>query len=462
MVPADPQFARSEALKIFNHAEVYLLLGAVITTIGLLAGAFSLLRRRLDPLLLWFALFAMLYGLRLALDNQPLWAMHLQPVMLRRVVVALQWLIPIPAIFFFRKLDLFEVQGRALSRLVWRITLCASLVALFFATRHTFQAFNHVLLLTALLAVILLLLRMRAGSPDLLLMRRGLLAFLACILVDNLSGFVGLSYKIEPFGFLVLLATLGVVAGRRAFKSEQQFNLLQRELEIAQQIQLSILPASFPDVKNFRVASRYLPMTAVAGDFYDFLLANDTEVGILIADVSGHGVPAALIASMVKLAAAGQRMNAHRPSDLLLGINETLLGNTQKQFVTAAYVYLNAATQEFRYSAAGHPPMLLLRNGEVTEITENGVPISVFNLAAYATLTAPINPGDRLILYTDGVLEASNGQQEEFGADRLHALVRESATRSPAEAANEIISAIQGWSAAQGDDLTVIVCDYAA
>lgn len=460
MVPADPQFARSEVLRIFNHAEVYLLLGAGITTVGVLAGTFCLLRRRFDRLLLWFALFAILYGVRLVMDYQPLWGLQLRPWFLQRIVVALQFLVPIPAFFFFRTLNLFGGREQILSMVVLRVAVSFSFAAFFLVNRDTVRTVSNVFVIAALCTVIVLLLRVHAGSPNLLLMRRGLLLFIACSVFDNVTRLFGHSYNIEPFGFVLLLASLGVVAGRRAFASEQQLNVLQKELEIAQQIQISILPASFPDVKSFRVASRYLPMTAVAGDFYDFLLANDSEAGILVADVSGHGVPAALIASMVKLAAASQRANADCPSDLLRGINETLLGNTQHQFVTAGYVYLNASSREFRYSAAGHPPMLLLRNGEVTEIIENGIPLALFSLASYATLAGTIIPGDRLLLYTDGLLEAANDHQEEFGPDRLHALVRESSGRSHAEAADYIVSAIQDWSAAQGDDLTIIICDY--
>jgi len=89
---------------------------------------------------------------------------------------------------------------------------------------------------------------------------------------------------------------------------------------------------------NFRVAARYMPMTSVAGDFYDYIIADDHQVGLLIADVSGHGVPAALIVSMVKLAAASQRAVAADPCRFLSGMNSALLGNTQNLFVTAAYV----------------------------------------------------------------------------------------------------------------------------
>lgn len=125
---------------------------------------------------------------------------------------------------------------------------------------------------------------------------------------------------------MVLLGTLGYVAAHQTLQRDLK---IQEELKLARQIQLSILPAAFPDWTNFRVAARYVPMNSVAGDFYDFIVADDTQTGLLIADVSGHGVPAALIASMVNASATAQRTNAAAPAGLLAGMNAVLCGNTQ-------------------------------------------------------------------------------------------------------------------------------------
>ena len=108
-------------------------------------------------------------------------------------------------------------------------------------------------------------------------------------------------------------------------RRDHQLNEIQKELDAAKRIQLSILPSEFPDSIHFRVAARYVPMTSVAGDFYDYVLTDHLQAGLLIADVSGHGVPAALIASMVKLAAASQRAHATEPGKFLLGMNAALL-----------------------------------------------------------------------------------------------------------------------------------------
>ena len=201
-------------------------------------------------------------------------------------------------------------------------------------------------------------------------------------------------------------------------------------------------------------------MTSVAGDFYDFVVADEYQAGLLIADVSGHGVPAALIASMVKLAAASQRAVAADPARLLAGMNSALLGNTQHQFVTAAYVHLDSQSRELRYSAAGHPPMLLLRHGSVMAVEENGLMLAAFDFASYSNTTHRLEPGDRLLLYTDGIVEASNACGDMFGQDSLRHTLKITADLSPAAAADSIISSVTTWSAKQDDDLTVLVCDY--
>ena len=265
----------------------------------------------------------------------------------------------------------------------------------------------------------------------------------------------------EPYGFGLLLCSLGYVAARRALDRDQELALLHQELEVARRIQLSILPNAFPTSEHFTVAARYAPMTSVAGDFYEFLNPESARPGLLVADVSGHGVPAALIASMVKVATNSQRQHAGSPERLLAGVNEALCGSTQSQFVTAAYVYLDAEKGELAYSAAGHPPMLLLREGRVSSIEENGLLLGMFSASVYSSTKRKLLKGDRLLLYTDGVIEAANGSEEEFGPERLYKLLTESAGMAAEQTADLILSTVQRWASTQMDDLTVVVCDCA-
>ena len=115
-----------------------------------------------------------------------------------------------------------------------------------------------------------------------------------------------------------------------------------------------------------------------------------------------------LIASMVKLAGTSQRDKASDPSSVLSGMNAALFGNTQNQLLTAAYVHLDSESRELRYSAAGHPPMLLLRDGKVTEVVENGLMLAAFDFTTYSNAVQRLQSGDRLLLYTDGLVEAAN------------------------------------------------------
>src|ERR1700733_5773193 len=136
-------------------------------------------------------------------------------------------------------------------------------------------------------------------TKDFVIFRAGLLIFVAFAFFDNVAGALRHSSHKEPWGFAVFLGMLGYVAARRKAQRDQEFNEIQKELEIARRIQMEILPPEFPRSANFNVAARCVPMTSVAGDFYDFLLTDERQAGLLIADVAGHGVPAAMIASMV-------------------------------------------------------------------------------------------------------------------------------------------------------------------
>jgi sigma-B regulation protein RsbU (phosphoserine phosphatase) len=141
-------------------------------------------------------------------------------------------------------------------------------------------------------------------------------------------------------------------------------------------------------------------------------------------------------------------------------MNSVLYGNTQGQFVTAAYVYLDSHSRQFHYSAAGHPPMLLLRSGAVAEVQENGLILAAFDFSTYANATHLLNAGDRLLLYTDGLVEAANAAGEFFGREGLSEALRKTSGYSPSEAADRILSSVQQWSATQDDDITLIVCDF--
>jgi serine phosphatase RsbU (regulator of sigma subunit) len=208
-------------------------------------------------------------------------------------------------------------------------------------------------------------------------------------------------------------------------------------------------------------------MSAVAGDFYDFLGVDEKRVGILVADVTGHGVPAALIATMLKVAFAGQAAHADDPARVLTGLNLSLCGKFEEHFVTAAYLFVDLERSRLRYSAAAHPPLMLASRatGKVVEIEENGLMLGMFPEAAYSTVEIRLSSGDRCLLYTDGLFEAKNAAQEEFGKSRCKEFMETQRDIPAARFVKTLLDSVAGFSGynsgrAQEDDITVLVLDF--
>lgn len=427
--------------------------------------AFAVIRRKHDVLLLYFALFAGLYGVRLWIQSNLLQITIHGSVFFSRLTSAINYLILIPAFLFFTSLPFGGQTERITGYAIAVVGGVLAAATFAFGDTSLFNLINSLVVLAGSGFLLVRLLRLSPpdgeDGKDFAAFRFGLMFFVVlAVLVNLLDVFSVAPPRIEPFGFAVFLSCMGYVAARRTLRRDQQLNEIQNELEVALRIQLSVLPTQFPASPHFQVAARYAPMTSVAGDFYDYIVADGHQAGLLIADVSGHGVPAALIASMVKLAAASQRNVAADPASFLSGMNAALLGNTQDQLITAAYVHLDSQSREMRYSAAGHPPMLLLRNGVVTAIEENGLMMGAFDFATYANAVHRIESGDRLLLYTDGIVEASNASGEFFGQAALSDLLQRSSRLSSSETADSIILSVRQWSAKQEDDLTVLICDY--
>lgn len=460
MVLLDTQLSASEVLRTFHRDEPYLFLGAAFSTVGIVSGAFSLMRRRFDPMLVWLGVFAFLYGQRMWLDTGLLDLTLAGNELFARLRWMIDFIVPIPAFLFFDAAGLLVRRGKLLTAVISIVFLSLAVAVLIVGRVHFLHTINNVLVIAALPWVLVRTFLLSKKDHDFVIMRRGLFVFVALALWDNTIGYTRMDFTVEPFGFAFLLGCLGYVAARRTLARDQQLGEIQKELEVARSIQMSILPGEFPASTSFQVAAKYVPMAAVAGDLYDFLHTDEMRAGLLIADVSGHGVPAALIASMVKMAATAQREQAEHPARLLAGMNTALCGNTQGQFVTAAYVHLDAETRELRYAAAGHPAMLLLRGGKVDEIAENGLLLAATDDAEYTERSMKLNTGDRLLLYTDGLVEAKNGEGQMFGEEALGTALQGTAGHAPAQAAERIIAEVQRWAKSQEDDLTALVCDF--
>ena len=431
------------------------------------SGAVSLLLfvariRRRDYGLLYYGLGATIYGVRLFLQ--------IAHEAGGSADLVLTLLLPVPLVLF-----MVETVAQEWRKFVWWIVGVDLATAVFAMSAHflhpnsalPWRINTFVVLVSIPIWVSMAFFPRRPPNRDLHILRSGLIAFLLFVLYTNLFwlGWLPGSGYLEFIGFSVLLGCLGHVALSRTQHNEERLLTLHKELEIARNIQAQLLPQPFLTAGRLTIASRYVPATSVAGDFYDFLI-KDGSLGVLIADVSGHGIPAALSASMVKIAVRAQMERANEPAEVLRGMNAILCGNLQGQFVSAGYLFLNPAQATLMYAGAGHPPVLVWRScaKQTESLEENGLPLGIFADCGYTAKSASLGSGDRCVLYTDGLLEAPCPSGEEFGPERLTSFLTEHASLTAQAFCDKLVQRVSDWCGPlqqAHDDLTIVVVDVA-
>src|SRR5690348_6674901 len=470
---ASPLASRAELRWEFaNIAAAIALCSIAIAAIAL----FFFRRSTRDLTLIFFGLFCALYAVRL-LANVPSFRSLFNES--QKFWGYLDWIITCTIILPFG-LFLYQIVGESLRRFIrWLIAVQAvftvyGILAVAFGAglRKLFVANNILVLATFVALALFLIATRRSGlltglTREIRVFIAGFVIWILFIVRENLVGLRVLPGRnVEFVGFLIFVACLGYVSARRIFANEERLLAINKELEIARRIQSSTLPQSIPAFAGLEIVARYVPMSAVAGDFYDFLVVDEKHVGILVADVTGHGVPAALIASMLKVAFAGQAAHAHDPARVLTGLNAALCGKFEEHFVTAAYLFLDLEKNLSRYSAAAHPPLLVASRGagRVREIEQNGLMLGMFPEADYTSVEICVVPGDRCLLCTDGVFEAKNSAQEEFGKSRCKKVLETLLDIPAARFADALLNSIADFSGynsnrAQDDDITLLVLD---
>lgn len=456
-------------------AFLYLAIGFVLLTIGAAAAAVSVaFWKRRHRALLAFGAFSFTYGIGLTFRST---AMHPLLGMSSSQAETVYWLVnywlAVPALIYTD-----ESRGPGWHLIIRRIWQAWIPLASFFTiydlivTRHgaLLMVFTPLLLLT-LVIVLVHVVRGPASAGDERRIRRiGSAIFVSSIIIDNLNGaLLRLPFLLEPLGVTSFIGSLGFVTARQFFAHERELAVVEHEMQTARGIQESILPRGGVTLPRLTVAARYLPMRGIAGDIYDFQVLDDHRVGVLVADVIGHGVPAALVASMVKIAFTSQRDQAARPAALLTAMNEALCHNLTAQFVTAAYVYIDTEAGELRFSLAGHPPPILFRRatGERIDLGEGaGLILGFDRHAKYQECRLRLTPGDRLLIYTDGLIEAQNAAGEFFGDTELRKVFRPGADLPTEGFAATLLNNLRAWAGhssnggAFDDDLTLVVVDY--
>lgn len=200
-----------------------------------------------------------------------------------------------------------------------------------------------------------------------------------------------------------------------------QSQLQEQELEKAREIQEGLLPKKIPQMRGFEVAGAWQPARVVGGDYFDVLKFSERTMGLCIGDVVGKGITAALLMANLQATYRAFASESISAGSLCQKLNDVICNNiAPDRFITFCCCMIDATERRLTYANAGHwPPLLLRRSGTAVSLNEGGAPLGIFPDRTYGDASVQLEPGDRLILYTDGLTEATNSNGQEFGESKL-------------------------------------------
>jgi sigma-B regulation protein RsbU (phosphoserine phosphatase) len=443
------------------------LLGMLFLSIGVFAVAASTLQPKArDKAILWFGATTTLYGLRLLVRSRTV--QDALPAVPSRVWNAsedvLTYLIMVPGALLVAS----ALGASSRFKYLWRANLAAAAIAIAWdiGARRSGAAMplnQLTVVVNIVIAAVAAFASRGRLSRDATIVLSGAAVFGAVALYETMRGGIFDPIDLEPAAMLVLVGCLGYVVVTHVIDAERRVAAIGRELETARRIQTSILPKSVPCVAGLAIATHYESMSEVAGDLYDFVVTRTGHLGILVADVSGHGVPAALVASMVKIALAVQEGEVADPGSVLSRMNRALCGRFELAYVTATFALIDPVARTVTYASAGHPPPLLVRAGPATveSLDERGMVLGFMPDATYqSAVVRDLGAGDRMVLYTDGITEASRPDGEFYGDRRFHEVLAGGLSQPADRFTAGLVGDARRWvNGTFTDDVTVVVVD---
>jgi sigma-B regulation protein RsbU (phosphoserine phosphatase) len=271
------------------------------------------------------------------------------------------------------------------------------------------------------------------------------------------------AYTPDDLQVLLLLASQVAIIIEKVMLHEQliEKKRLEGQLEVARQVQLELLPARDPQLEGFDISAYNFSTEEVSGDYYDWVRIYEDQIGMVVADVSGKGVPAALLMAFLRASLRAAIHIGYAPHISMAKVNYLLWESIERnQFVTAFYGVLDASNKTLAYTNAGHnPPLLLEPDGTMRLIERGGLPLGMFRDTRYYEYYLAIEPGQVLVLYTDGVTEATNSSGEEYGVEHLERAVRAGRHLSARELIDFIYQDVMEWTEGRGanDDITFFI-----
>lgn len=252
-----------------------------------------------------------------------------------------------------------------------------------------------------------------------------------------------------------------VIEHARLFAEEQALKLMQEEMKLAYKIQMDLLPKEAPRLAGYDIAGVSLPAKAVGGDYFDFIHLKDHALAFCLGDVSGKGMPAALLMANLQATLRGQVMVDPSPAECLKRSNALLFKSTDAdKFATLFYGVLDAGTHRLAYANAGHNYPLLLKPGiEPSRLDLGGLVLGCLEEFTYTEGVVELAAGDTLLIYSDGITESLNADEDEFGEERLASFLMAGGAETAAKLINRIVAAVRAHAGelSQRDDMTLLI-----
>ena len=252
-----------------------------------------------------------------------------------------------------------------------------------------------------------------------------------------------------------------VIENARLYEEEKAFLSLQEEMRMARDIQLHLLPDSTPEIEGFQISTANIPAKSVGGDYLDFISLPNNKLGFCVGDITGKGMPAAMLMANLQATLRSHAIMYEDCVKCMYGTNNLLYRSTDPtKFATLFYGILDQKNASIQYSNGGHDAPLLIRNNEeATYLDSTGLLLGVMKESQYEMQTLALQPGDLLLIYSDGITEAMNPQNEEYGIERLEEQAIQNSTFSSKETVDSILQDVQDHAEGtpQSDDITLMV-----
>jgi sigma-B regulation protein RsbU (phosphoserine phosphatase) len=279
--------------------------------------------------------------------------------------------------------------------------------------------------------------------------------------VFNKMGIEGFTAEDQRMLSIIATQSAQVVENARLYDEEQALKQIEEELKFATEIQLNLLPKANPQIEGYDIAGKSIPAKEVGGDYYDFIKIDDNSLVICLGDVSGKGMPAAMLMSNLQATLRGQALFTTSAGECMSRANKLIYRSTdQQKFATLFYGILNSNSDSFHFSNAGHdPPFLISEGKEIQRLTKGGTVLGFLDDYSFEEDSITLDQDNVIVIFSDGITEALNEKDEEFGEERLLEVVNSNLNESALKIIDQVFESVKSYvnGMPQSDDITIVV-----